>query len=258
MKLTLAAAALFPLVCAVPVLAQERAQAASPVTFAAVTPIPVLSASGRFSSLYPSNQLNCPYKKVTGRVVSSRLVMVKQMSCGRRGHDNVLVNVQLSNPADVVQMVPGKQVVITARFVSAEEDRDPLFFAEFLIAENAIVTGDPQDHSAPPAQTFTSYMMCQAPELDTLARKLGRELCVQSTLVENLTAAGPALEAAARAPAKASPTDSVSGDSGAISCRLDPGVSDRLLPAIACARNSYWAWYRTKWDNPWSSALAPS
>jgi hypothetical protein len=181
--------------------------------------------------------------------------MVKQMSCGRRGHDNVLVNVQLRNPADAAQMVPGRLVSVTARFKSAVEDRDPLFFAEFLIAENAVVESDPRDRSAP--QTFTSYMTCQAPELDALSRKLGKELCVQSTLVANLSATGPALEAAARAPVKVSPTDTVSGDPNAISCRFDPGLSDRLLPAIACARGSYWAWYREKWDEPWSATVAP-
>ncbi|HEX4635643.1 MAG TPA: hypothetical protein VH189_05645 [Rhizomicrobium sp.] len=258
MRLTLASSALLLLVCPAPVLAQNGAPAAgSPVAFAPVTPIPVQSASGRFSSLYPSNQLNCPYNKVTGRVVSPRLIMVKDMNCGRPGHDNVLVNVELSNPADAVQMVPGRRVAVTARFKSAEEDRDPLFFAEFLIAENAVVSSDPRDRSAPTAPAFTSYMLCQAPELDALASKLGKDLCVQSTLVSNLTAVGPALEKAARVPAKASPTDTVPGDPNSISCRFDPGLSDRLLPAIACARNSYWAWYKEKWGAPWSQTPAP-
>ena len=239
-------------------LAQAGASAGPPVaSFAPVTPIPLQSASGRFSSLYPSNQLNCPYKKVAGRVVSSRLIMVKEMSCGRRGHDNVLVNVQLSNPADAAQMVPGRRVTVTARFKSAEEDRDPLFFAEFLIAENAVVAAGPPDRSTPPAQAFTSYMLCQAPELDSLSRKLGKELCVQNTLLANLVTTGPALETAARSPAKASPTDTVSGDPNAITCRFDPGLSDRLLPAIACARVSYWAWYSAKWEAPWSATPAP-
>jgi len=251
----LALTALFALICA-PALAQN-APAGPPVTFAPVTPIPMQSASGRFSSLYPANYLDCPYKKVTGQVVSPRLIMVKQMNCGRRGHDNVLVNIQLSNPADAVQMVPGRRVSVTARFKSAEEDRDPLFFAEFLIAENAVVAADPPERSAPQAQSFTSYMLCQAPEIDALARKLGKELCVQSTLLGNLPATSPALEAAARSPAKASPTDTVPGDPNAISCRLDPGLSDRLLPAVACARGSYWAWYRAKWDEPWSAIPAP-
>jgi len=259
MRLILVSGALLLLVCHTPVLAQDGGlSAGSPVAFAPVTPIPVQSASGRFSSLYPMNQINCPYKKVTGRVVSQRLILVKEMSCGRPGHDNVLVNVQLSNPADAVQMVPGRTVAVTARFKSAEEDRDPLFFAEYLIAENAVVAGDPLDHSPPTPQAFTSYMLCQAPELDALAIRLGKEMCVQSTLVANLKVIGPALETAARAPAKASPTDTVSGDPNAISCRFDPGVSDTHLPAIACARNSYWAWYKAKWLDPQSSTPAPA
>lgn len=260
MKPGLAIGAFFPALlfsCAY-ALAQAGAPVGPPIaSFAPVTPIPLQSASGRFSSLYPSNQLSCPYKKVTGRVVSPRLIMVKEMSCGRRGHDNVLVNVQLANPVDAAQMVPGRRVTVTARFKSAEEDRDPLFFAEFLIAEDAVVTADPSDRSTAPAQAFTSYMLCQAPELDALSRKLGKELCVQNTLLANLTTTGSALETAARAPAKLSPEDAVSGDPNTITCRFDPGLSDRLLPAIACARGSYWAWYRAKWDAPWSATPAP-
>lgn len=254
MRLTLASGALILLVSA-PVLAQNAA--GPPVAFAPVTGEPVLSASGRFSSINPPNQRNCPYRQVTGRVVSPRLIMVKTMSCGRPGHDNVLVNVQFSDPADTAQMVPGRRVTIAARFKSAMEDRDPLFFAEFLTAESAkFVEGDPPGRSAP--QAFTSYMMCQPPELDALARQLRSDLCVQSTVVADLTQTRPALEAAARAPAKVAPTDTVPGDPNAISCRLDPKRSDAQLPAIACARNSYWAWYTEKWSAPWSATPAPS
>jgi len=99
--------------------------------------------------------------------------------------------------------------------------------------------------------------MCQPPELEALAARLGKDLCVQSTLVADLTATGPALEAAARAPANISPTDTVPGDANAISCRLDPARSDTDLSAIACARNSYWAWYSAKWPDPLSPTPAP-
>jgi len=242
--------------------AHALAQAGAPpvASFAPVrgVPIPVQSASGRFSSLNPPNRLNCPYKKVTGRVVSPRLIMVKEMNCGRPGHDNVLVNVQFSSPADAAQMVAGRRVTIAANFKSAQEDRDPLFFAEYLIAEKAaLLAVDPPDRSAPPAPAFTSYMMCQPSELDTLATQLGKELCVQSTLVTDLSATGPALTAAARAPAQMSPEDTVSGDPNAISCRLDPKRSDAHLPAVACARGSYWAWYKIKWNDPLSPIPAP-
>jgi hypothetical protein len=242
--------------CSARALAQAPPPAAS---FAPVTgvPIPLESASGRFSSLNPPNRINCPYSKVTGRVVSPRLIMVTEMACGnRRGHDNVLVNVQLSNPADAAQMITGRRVTITARFKSAVEDRDSLFFAEYLTAENAkFAGGDPLDGSA--AQAFTSYMMCQPPELDALAMQLGKELCVQSTLVANSAVTGPSLEMAARAPQNASPEDAVPGDPNTITCRLDPQRSDAHLPAIACARGSYWAWYKTKWGDPLSATPAP-
>lgn len=259
MKPALVIGALLPIFffCSVPAWAQQGAPTGPPVAFAPVMGAPLLSASGRFSSLNPPNRRSCPYKQVTGRVVSPRLIMVKDMFCGRKGHDNVLVNVQFHNPADAAQMVTGRRVTIAARFRSAQEDRDPLFYAEFLIAEEARLLAT-LDRSAAPAQAFTSYMVCQPPELDTLAAQLGHELCAQSTLVENLTASGPALETAARAPANASPEDAVPGDPNAITCRLDPRRSDRQLPAIACARNSYWTWYKTKWGDPLSSTPAPA
>jgi hypothetical protein len=236
-------------------LASAMAQVgAPPVAFAPVTGAPLLSASGRFSSLTPPNQLSCGHDKITGRVVSPSLIMVRKIDCGRRGHDNVLVNVQFANPGDAAQMLTGRQVTITARLKSAEEDRDPLFYAEYIIADRArLVSGGPRGPSAP----FTSYMMCQPPELDALATKLGKELCVQSTLVTDLAQTGPALEMATRSPANVSPTDSVAGDPNAISCRLDPKRSDAQLPAIACARGSYWAWYSAKWPAPWYSTPAP-
>ena len=256
MRLTLAGGALLLLVYDRPALAQ--AGAGPPVAFAPVSGNPTQSTSGRFSALNPSEQKNCGNKRVYGRVVSPRLIMVKDISCGPPGHDNVLVNVELANPADAAQMVTGRQVVMTAKFKSAEEARFPNFVAEFIVAENArIVGGDRIDRSAPPAPAFTSYMMCQPPELDALTTRLGKDLCVQSTLVQNLTATGPALEAAARAPANVSPTDIVPGDPNAISCRLDPKRSDTDLSAIACARNSYWAWYKAKWPDPLSPTPAP-
>jgi hypothetical protein len=258
MKPILVIGALLPMLffCSAHALAQNGALPS--VAFAPVAGAPLLSASGRFSSPTPPNQLSCGHDKVTGRVVSSSLIMVKKIDCGRPGHDNVLVNVKFANPSDTAQMVTGRQVTITASLKSAEEDRDPLFYAEYVIAEQAkFVGGDPFNRSAPPANAFTSYMMCQPPELDALATKLGKELCVQSTVVADLTQTGAALETAARTPANVSPTDAVPGDPNAISCRLDPKRSDAQLPAIACARGSYWAWYRAKWPDPLSPAPAP-
>lgn len=262
MKLSPVIGALLVFVSAGPVLAQNGARgAAGPaVAFPQVTaiPIPLQSVSGRFSSLNPMDQHSCSSRKVSGRVVSPRLILVPEMGCGRSGQKNVLVNVELGNPADAAQMVTGRRVDIAASFKRAEEDRDPFFVAEFLIAQNArIVGGDPIDPSAPPAPAFTSYMICQPPELDALATKLGKELCVQSTIVANLAATAPALEAAARTPSNPPADDTVSGDANAISCRTDPGVSDRHLTAIACARNSYWTWYKALRDPKFTTPAPP-
>ena len=244
MRLILAAGAL-PLLFS-PALAQN-VLGGGPVAFAPVTavPIPLQSTSGRFSSLNPTNRRNCPGKQQTGRVVSARLIMVDEMSCGRGQSGNVLVNVEFNNPADTAQMVVGSRVTIAGAFKSAEEARTDRFYADYLIVEKArLVAAAPR---AAPAPAFTSYMICQPPELDALAGQLGRELCVQSTLVANLAATRPVLEAAARAPANLSPTDEVSGDPNAIICRPDFERSDLHLSALACARGSYWIWYEAKW-----------
>ena len=228
-------------------LAQDGALGGPPVDFPQVTgtPIPLQSVSGRFSSLNPVNRHNCPNRQVSGRVVSTRLIMVNEMDCGRGQSGNVLVNVELSNPADAAQMVVGRQVAITATFQNAEEGRTSRFYANYLIAAKArLVDADPPTAPAPP---FTSYMICQPPELDKLAGQLGSELCVQSTIVANLTATAPALETAARAPVKVASMDDVSGDPNAIACVADRERSDIHLSSIACARGSYWDWYNTKW-----------
>src|SRR4051812_8069437 len=118
MRLIMAVGAL--LLAAYPALAQNDAPgpAGPPVAFEQVTsiPIPVQSVSGRFSSLNPLNQHTCSDKKVSGRVVSPTLVLVTGEACGRRGQTYLLVNVQLSNPAQAAQMVPGRRVDITATF----------------------------------------------------------------------------------------------------------------------------------------------
>ena len=264
MKLTLTIGTLVLLACPASALAQDGTPATAangpPVAFPQVTtiPTPLQSTSGRFSSLNPSNRSNCGYSgKMIGRVVSARLMMVDVTGgfCHVSEVANALVNVELSNPADAVQMVPGRRVVITATFRQAQESRTSRFNAQYLIAEKAaLVAGDPR---GAPAPAFMSYMLCQAPELDALAAKLGKDLCVQSTIVANLAATSTGLEAAARTPVEVGPGDSVSGDADAITCRRDARVSDRQLPAVACARGRYWAWYNAKWHDPFLPQAAP-
>lgn len=256
MRLNLAIAAALLLAGSGAVLAQNGPS----VTFGQVTgiPVPIQSVSGRFSSLNPLDQNSCSDKKVSGRVISQTLILVMGSTCGRRGQNYLLVNVKLANPADAVQMVPGRRVDIMATFKRAFEARPSTFVADYVIAEKATIAGgDPIDPSAPPAPAFTSYMICQPPELDALANRLGSDLCVQNTLLANLKATGPALEAAAGAPSKTPPEDIVSGDANAISCGLDAKVSDRHLTAIECARNSYWTWYRQLRDPNFSTPAPP-
>jgi hypothetical protein len=181
---------------------------------------------------------------VIGRVVSIRLIQVDQFACV--GNDaglpleNVLMNVQLGDAA-AGQMVVGRRIAIEGNFRIAQEPHGN-YLVFFLIAEKAaLVAGDPP---AAPAPASTSYMICQPPELDALASQLGRELCVQSSIMANLTVAGPALETAARALVQDSPKDAASSDP--IICHQDRERSDAHLAAIACARGSYWDWWSLK------------
>jgi hypothetical protein len=212
MRLPASIAALL-LVCAASAWALDAPGGA--VSFAAVSglPTPLESISGRFTSLNPGNRHGCAVNQVTGRVVAPDLILVNDLPCGQKETGSLLVNVQLANPADAAQMVAGQTVTVTGRFESAEERRSGPFSAFFLIAENATLTALP-DQSASSA-AVTSDMLCQPPALDALAAKLGSELCVQSTLLDNLNVTGAALEAAARAP-----SDRITEEPDAISCRV--------------------------------------
>ena len=244
---------------------------AGPVAFAAVTgvPTPFQSVSGRFSSLNPVHQHNC----LTGQVTRPRRLASSDpggsdMSAAGRGNDNVLVNVEFEQSRRCRANDHG-----TARDHSGQLQkrgggpRSRFRTPNSLIAEKAVLVSSRPD-PAPPAPAFTSYMMCQPPELDALASKLGHDLCVQNTIVANLGGMGPALESAARAPAKLAPEDAVPGDPNAISCRLDPGrfgsslAGHRLCPGQLLglvqgqvARPLYRLWPRH--DEPPRHAMSP-
>ena len=91
MRFILALGVLLLLACPAP----AQAPAGPAIAFPQVTgiPVPLQSISGRFSSLNPLNPRRCSYRKISGRVVSPRLIMVEEMDCGRSGHDNALVNI---------------------------------------------------------------------------------------------------------------------------------------------------------------------
>ncbi len=249
------------------VLAQNGAPSATTgttrpgVTFPPATqplPAPFLSCSGRFSSLNPPTMDICHNRDVTGQVVTARSIRMGSFACEVSGLasyidqnlDRCIMNVEFSDPGNTSKMVVGKFVEIEGTFIDAFEyhGRYPV---NYLIAKNAkVLSSDLFDEPGASAQAATSFMMCQPPELEALASKLGRELCVQSTLVANLNMIGPALEAAARAPLPGPPRDAASGDPTTITCRIDPEHSDAHLTAVACARNSYGVWWVGKQQNP--------
>lgn len=253
---TPAAGLLLTLLYAAPATAQQNAPAGPPVAFAQVTevPVPLQSISGRFSSLNPTKRLTCRNREAKGRVVSKNLVMVEESFCGR-GQTGVLVNILFANATDAARMIAGSRVTIRGVFKTADEDRKGVFYANFLIAENARLVE--ADSLTAPAPAFMSYMICQPPELDAFASRLGSELCVQSTIVANLSLTGRALEAAARAPLNEPPTIEENSDPIAITCRRDIERSDIHLSSIACARGSYWDWWsqqKAREDRYWTPA----
>jgi hypothetical protein len=69
---------------------------------------------------------------------------------------------------------------------------------------------------------------------------------VQNSVLAKLGEAGPALETAARALVQQTPADKTSSGKDAIACHEDPERSDADLSTIACARDNYWSWWRTK------------
>lgn len=239
-----------------PAMAQVSEQIGPPVSFQQVTgvPTPLQSISGRFSSLSPTKRRACSNREAVGRVVNPKLIIVDERFCGRR-QTGVLVNVQFSNIADADRMVTGSKVTIRAVFQTADEERDGVFYANFLIAEKARLMD--VDASAAPAQAFVSYMLCQPPELDELAAKLRSELCVQNTIVSDIREVLPALETAARSPMMDANADGGGNDPNAITCRRDTEKSDIHLSSTACARGSYWNWWSTtkaREDRYWSPA----
>jgi hypothetical protein len=255
MKLTLAIGMLLLFARPAPMLAQDGAPATAAndqhTHFPSVgQQLPaLLSGSGRFSAIDPPHQVNCGVFGVAGRVVSRNLIYMKEnfdCAAGFRGH-GMLVNVELADPADATKMIPGTAVIVRGTVKNAVENHNG-YTVYFIFVENARVA--PFGPDVDPQYANFNYMNCQPPELDALAKQLGRELCVQNALVTNLAATGQALELAAHAPTNMSPGDPVSGDPAAITCRLDPERSDAELSAMTCARNNYWVWWRAKWFDP--------
>ena len=242
MRLILAIGALLLLACTDPVLAQNG----PPVAFGQVTgiPIPLQSVSGRFSSLNPLDRHGCADKKVSGRVVSPTLILVPQSACGRREQTYVLVNVQLANPADAVQMVPGRRVDITASFKRALEARDLHFYRRFCDRREGRDCRGRSDRSfrAARASLYELYDLPAAGAGRARHTAWQRSLCAEHA---SLQISRQQVRRWRRPPArlrKCRRRTWCPAMPMRISCRLDPGVSDRHLTAIACARNSYWTW----------------
>ncbi len=254
MRLTLTIGTLLLLACPAPALAQDGAPTTATDQRARFPSLgqqlpALLSGSGRFSGINPRNQVTCDATSVAGRVISRNLIYMRDnfYCAGGFGGHGMLVNVELADAADVAKMIPGTAVIAQGTIKNAIENHNG-YTVYFIFVEKARISSFGSEID-PQYANFT-YMNCQPPELDALAKQLGRELCVQSTLVTNLAATGQALEAAAHAPAKMSPGDPVSGDPAAITCRLDLERSDAELSAMTCARNNYWVWWRAKWFSP--------
>ena len=87
---------------------------------------------------------------------------------------------------------------------------------------------------------------CERPEVAALSKELGRAVCVQYDISQNMSVTGPAVEAAARAFVGRSIKFKASTDPNVITCR-EHDVAFRP-PSLICARNSDWnqRWRRTQ------------
>ena len=87
----------------------------------------------------------------------------------------------------------------------------------------------------------SNRIVCEAPELTALSGKLGRNLCVQKSIVANLSVTGPALHTAARALLEHPIGYNPSRDPDAITCRQDSTqTGTRLPPVMTCGYNRDW------------------
>ena len=107
---------------------------------------------------------------------------------------------------------------------------------------------------AGPVSTQTGNLVC-GPELIGLSKELGRNLCVQRSIVANLSVTGPALDAAARALVEHPIGYNPSRDPDAITCRqTEHPAGSRLPPYLSCGYNSYWK-ERAAWQAATAAGL---
>lgn len=103
------------------------------------------------------------------------------------------------------------------------------FFGLTLTAGSQAVAGQ-----IPPNMIYD----CGQPRLASLSKELGRTVCVQYDMIQNMATVAPAVEAAARAFVHHSIKVAASAEPETISCR-EHDVAFRP-PSLICAHNSEW------------------
>jgi beta-lactamase regulating signal transducer with metallopeptidase domain len=107
---------------------------------------------------------------------------------------------------------------------------------------------DDQAHHVDP-----EAVVCQTPELVTLSKDVGRQLCVQNAIMVHLAVAAPALKIAALSIIRYPTGYGQPADPNATTCRQhNNDLGTRLQSPLTCALNSYWTLQdqqRRRWNS---------
>jgi hypothetical protein len=150
---------------------------------------------------------------------------------------DVIMKLQLADYGDAFKM-KRRSIVWLSGDVRLTRDRQGNIQGDSLTMENARLL------QADPFALLQPAFKCLPSELDALAERIGRRLCVQNDVMANLKLTGAALQAAALSPLRDPEVKGSASDPQAITCRFSddkkPASHLRPLP-LNCAFNSVWA-----------------
>lgn len=210
-----------------------------------------------------SSTFSCRNHNATGRVIAPEGIQMPGFQCDltnlgngddatfpiRLGHfgeyfgrpnkqADITMRVKLADAADAGKMQAGGRVTVSGD-IRVTKFRDGRYFLAMTDAK--VVWVDPFDRTAAPVPSGTGFIVCDPPELVALSKQVGRRLCAQNDIVNNLGATGPTLAEAASSLVRYPEANASADDPNAITCRQPKNqTSSRVLPPVTCAHNSYW------------------
>jgi hypothetical protein len=164
------------------------------------------------SSDATSSTFSCRNRNVTGRVIAPDGIQMPGFRCalgqtgnsedptpivalgkpGHAGNPGITMRVQLADAADAGKMQRGQLVTMTGTIHVTKFGNGHYFLA---MTDAKVDWVDPFHRTAAPD---TGTIVCDPPELVALSKQVGRRLCAQNDIVNNLGTTGPTLAEAAR------------------------------------------------------------